>query len=71
MYEKLFRAEIYDEEDSKKYCVNFFRKGVEQNEPLISRDQHISPQDFKIRMVMTMMFTVATNKSCRSWPNNF
>ncbi|XP_075483165.1 LOW QUALITY PROTEIN: uncharacterized protein At4g18257-like [Primulina tabacum] len=47
MYNKLVRGELSDEEDSEKYCVDFFRKGIEQNESVMSWDQHISPQELK------------------------
>lgn len=35
LYEKLVRGELSDEEDKEKYCVDFFRKGMEdgQQEP--------------------------------------
>ncbi|KAL2475041.1 Cytochrome b561/ferric reductase transmembrane protein family [Abeliophyllum distichum] len=33
LYNKLVRGELSDEEDSEKYCVDFFRKGVEHDEP--------------------------------------
>ena len=29
LYEKLVRGELSDEEDKEKYCVDFFRKGME------------------------------------------
>ncbi|XP_057747723.1 uncharacterized protein At4g18257-like [Arachis stenosperma] len=32
LYEKLVRGELSDEEDQEKYCVDFFRKGIEQDE---------------------------------------
>ncbi|KAL7129705.1 hypothetical protein ABFS83_13G085900 [Erythranthe nasuta] len=32
LYEKLVRGELSDEEDSEKYCVDFFRKGLEKDE---------------------------------------
>lgn len=32
MYEKLVRGELSDEEDKEKYCVDFFRKNIEQGE---------------------------------------
>ncbi|KAK6150046.1 hypothetical protein DH2020_017571 [Rehmannia glutinosa] len=32
LYNKLVRGEISDEEDEEKYCVDFFRKGLEQDE---------------------------------------
>lgn len=32
MYNKLVRGELSDEEDKEKYCVDFFRKGIEQEE---------------------------------------
>lgn len=32
LYEKLARGEISDEEEKEKYCVDFFRKNVEQDE---------------------------------------
>lgn len=30
LYDKLVRGELPDEEDEEKYCVDFFRKGIEQ-----------------------------------------
>lgn len=30
LYEKLVKGELSDEEDKEKYCVDFFRKGMEQ-----------------------------------------
>ncbi|CAL0306081.1 unnamed protein product [Lupinus luteus] len=33
LYDKLMRGELSDEEDKEKYCVDFFRKGFEQDEP--------------------------------------
>ncbi|XP_010559251.1 PREDICTED: LOW QUALITY PROTEIN: uncharacterized protein At4g18257-like [Tarenaya hassleriana] len=32
LYAKLVRGELADEEDQDKYCVDFFRKGIEQEE---------------------------------------
>ncbi|WRX26729.1 hypothetical protein QQP08_019216 [Theobroma cacao] len=32
LYDKLVRGELSDEEDKEKYCVDFFTKGVEQEE---------------------------------------
>ncbi|XP_027087690.1 uncharacterized protein At4g18257-like isoform X1 [Coffea arabica] len=32
LYEKLVRGELSDEEDKEKYCVDFFRKGLEHDE---------------------------------------
>ena len=32
LYEKLARGELSDEEDKEKYCVDFFRKGIELEE---------------------------------------
>ncbi|KAI5671240.1 hypothetical protein M9H77_11604 [Catharanthus roseus] len=32
LYNKLVRGELSDEEDKEKYCVDFFRKGIEQEE---------------------------------------
>ncbi|CAA0832341.1 Cytochrome b561/ferric reductase transmembrane protein family [Striga hermonthica] len=31
LYNKLVRGELSDEEDQEKYCVDFFRKGLEQD----------------------------------------
>lgn len=31
LYEKLARGELPDEEDNEKYCVDFFRKGQEED----------------------------------------
>ncbi|XP_031095096.1 uncharacterized protein At4g18257-like [Ipomoea triloba] len=33
LYDKLVRGELSDEEDQEKYCVDFLRKGLEQEEP--------------------------------------
>ncbi|XP_072967553.1 uncharacterized protein At4g18257-like [Typha angustifolia] len=33
LYEKLKRGELPDEEEKEKYCVDFFRKSLEQDEP--------------------------------------
>ncbi|RZS01848.1 hypothetical protein BHM03_00031782 [Ensete ventricosum] len=33
LYEKLARGELPDEEENEKYCVDFFRKTLEQDEP--------------------------------------
>ncbi|KAJ0081038.1 hypothetical protein Patl1_10183 [Pistacia atlantica] len=30
LYEKLVRGELSDEENKEKYCIDFFRKGMEQ-----------------------------------------
>ncbi|XP_027352568.1 uncharacterized protein At4g18257-like [Abrus precatorius] len=32
LYDKLAKGELSDEEDKEKYCVDFFRKGIEQDE---------------------------------------
>lgn len=32
IYEKLVKGELPDEEDQEKYCVDFFRKNLEQDE---------------------------------------
>ncbi|KAF5736319.1 hypothetical protein HS088_TW14G00459 [Tripterygium wilfordii] len=32
LYEKLVKGELSDEEDNEKYCVDFFRKGLVQDE---------------------------------------
>ncbi|XP_065878668.1 uncharacterized protein At4g18257-like [Euphorbia lathyris] len=32
LYDKLVRGELSDEEDKEKYCVDFFRKGIEVEE---------------------------------------
>ncbi|KAI9127111.1 hypothetical protein K1719_001670 [Acacia pycnantha] len=32
LYDKLMKGELSDEEDKEKYCVDFFRKGYEQDE---------------------------------------
>ncbi|KAJ0018992.1 hypothetical protein Pint_10008 [Pistacia integerrima] len=34
LYEKLVKGELSDEEDKEKYCVDFFRKGMEQESEL-------------------------------------
>ncbi|KAL1555865.1 hypothetical protein AAHA92_11555 [Salvia divinorum] len=42
IYDKLVRGELSDEEDQEKYCVDFFRKGQEQDEPRVSRENDTS-----------------------------
>ncbi|KAM3748624.1 hypothetical protein ACB098_05G123000 [Castanea mollissima] len=42
LYEKLARGELSDEEDKEKYCVDFFRKNIEQDELEQPRDQDAS-----------------------------
>lgn len=42
LYEKLVRGELSDEEDEEKYCVDFFRKGLEQDESQQSQAHDIS-----------------------------
>lgn len=32
LYDKLVKGELSDEEDQEKYCVDFFRKNLEQDE---------------------------------------
>ncbi|KAK7339798.1 hypothetical protein VNO77_20483 [Canavalia gladiata] len=32
LYDKLVNGELSDEEDKEKYCVDFFRKGIEQDD---------------------------------------
>ncbi|XP_020223095.1 uncharacterized protein At4g18257 [Cajanus cajan] len=32
LYDKLVKGELSDEEDQEKYCVDFFRKGIEHDE---------------------------------------
>lgn len=32
LYDKLVKGELSDEEDQEKYCVDFFRKGIDQDE---------------------------------------
>ncbi|GER42731.1 cytochrome b561-related family protein [Striga asiatica] len=38
LYNKLVRGELSDEEDQEKYCVDFFRKGLEQNESHVPQE---------------------------------
>lgn len=42
LYDKLVRGEISDEEDQEKYCVDFFRKGMQQDGPQMSRGDDTS-----------------------------
>ncbi|GLT68368.1 hypothetical protein SLA2020_406090 [Shorea laevis] len=42
LYEKLVRGELSDEEDKEKYCVDFFQKGIEQDESQQSQAHHAS-----------------------------
>lgn len=51
IYEKLVRGELSDEENEEKYCVDFFRKGIEQedSQPSSTRSSSITapPEDLK------------------------
>lgn len=52
LYEKLARGEVSDEEAEEKYCVDFFRKGIEHEEDSqtsSTRNSSISapPEDLK------------------------
>lgn len=38
------RGELSDEEDQEKYCVDFFRKGLEQSESPLPRSNNTSAQ---------------------------
>lgn len=40
LYEKLSRGELPDEEESEKYCVDFFQKSMENNQFQPSDAQH-------------------------------
>ena len=42
LYEKLVRGELPDEEDEEKYCVDFFRKGLLQDEMQNEQPHHSS-----------------------------
>ncbi|CAK7350236.1 unnamed protein product [Dovyalis caffra] len=42
LYEKLMRGELSDEEENEKYCVDFFRKGVQQEESIRPRGNDTS-----------------------------
>ncbi|GLU22695.1 hypothetical protein SLE2022_387520 [Rubroshorea leprosula] len=42
LYEKLVRGELSDEEDKEKYCVDFFQKGIEEDESQQSQAHHAS-----------------------------
>lgn len=44
LYDKLVRGELSDEEDQEKYCVDFFRKGLAQNESPMPRENNTSAQ---------------------------
>ncbi|KAK7294615.1 hypothetical protein RJT34_17504 [Clitoria ternatea] len=46
LYEKLVNGELSDEEDNEKYCVDFFRKGFEQEEsPQPSSHDDVHPEN--------------------------
>lgn len=55
IYNKLVRGELSDEEENEKYCVDFFRKGLEQDKsqrpqgtdtsPLQAQDVHSDDGD--------------------------
>lgn len=40
LYEKLSRGELPDEEEKEKYCVDFFQKSMEHDQPQPSDPQH-------------------------------
>ncbi|KAL8460894.1 hypothetical protein ACS0TY_032409 [Phlomoides rotata] len=42
IYNKLMRGELSDGEDEEKYCVDFFRKGLEHNEPEVPQGSDTS-----------------------------
>ncbi|GFP81123.1 uncharacterized protein at4g18255 [Phtheirospermum japonicum] len=42
IYNKLVRGELSDEEDEEKYCVDFFRKGLEQDGPQMPKEKDAS-----------------------------
>ncbi|XVF27347.1 hypothetical protein REPUB_Repub14bG0099500 [Reevesia pubescens] len=42
LYDKLVRGELSDEEDKEKYCVDFFRKGIEPEESQQPQVDHAS-----------------------------
>ncbi|XP_019086411.1 PREDICTED: uncharacterized protein At4g18257-like [Camelina sativa] len=42
LYEKLVRGELSDEGGEEKYCVDFFRKGIEHEDPKPSYNSFIS-----------------------------
>lgn len=42
IYNKLVRGELPDEEDEEKYCVDFFRKGLEQGASQMSQENDIA-----------------------------
>lgn len=51
LYDKLVRGELSDEEGEEKYCVDFSKKGIQQEDPKSSRTYTSSisapPEDFK------------------------
>ncbi|KAL3616917.1 hypothetical protein CASFOL_039311 [Castilleja foliolosa] len=42
IYNKLVRGELSDEEDEEKYCVDFFRKGLEQDGSQVPKENDAS-----------------------------
>lgn len=44
LYDKLMRGEVSDEEDNEKYCVDFFRKGLEQTESPMPQGNNVSAE---------------------------
>lgn len=44
LYEKLARGELPDEEDKEKYCVDFFHKSIERDEP--EQSEHCDANHF-------------------------
>lgn len=45
LYDKLVRGEISDEEDKEMYCVDFFRKGLEQEQSMHPQGHETSTTD--------------------------
>ncbi|KAJ7968911.1 Cytochrome b561/ferric reductase transmembrane protein family [Quillaja saponaria] len=62
LYEKLVKGELSDEEDSEKYCVDFFRKGLEQDESHQLQNKDISdpvpPENEEDESAASILFNI-------------
>lgn len=48
LYDKLVRGELSDEEDKEMYCVDFFRKGLEQEESRHPQEHETSTMEIQV-----------------------
>lgn len=65
LYDKLVKGDLSDEEDQEKYCVDFFRKGIEHDElpPLLQPLSHnvlVENEDGAVNDDDSLMFKLKT-----------